>query len=310
MGDCLSCDEREIIPRDPDYDEENSSRASPRELQCEEIRRFLVKAQDDADIGKYFSKLNSYKIEELSSRICVMLNYAFKHQTLTPFEDVLHMHTTMGITEKDVEVFIDLLRDECFHIHARETSAQRKIFKRMKLLIVHGVRNKVRLSIGGQVVWGTLGKVKHFLPLVRRNPILKCQFVNVSEAQMDRMTEMLNNLLSTPNVKNETLVELGMRHKYLFISGVEFDTFIKLWVREHQKDVLFVTKAMPIIDQLRSHFVMTDERRVLDLCHIIKVSRVLGSWARKLEEREVRLLELSNMQRQHNKLMPNNHDWI
>jgi len=88
----------------------------------------------------------------------------------------------------------------------------------MKLLIVHGVRNKVRLSIGGKVVWGTLDKVKHFLPLVRRNPILKRQFDNMSEAQMERMIEMLNNLLSTPNVKNRTLVELGMRHKHLFWS--------------------------------------------------------------------------------------------
>merc|ERR1719233_1610025 len=157
------------------YDEENCSKAPPRELQCELISRFIVKAQNDADIGKYFNKLNSYKIEELSLRICVMLNYAFKHQTITPVEDVLHMHTTMGISEEDAEVFIDLLREEFFHLQSRETAAQKRILKRMKLLIVHCVRNKVRLSIGGKVVWGTLGKVKHFLPLVRSNPILKRQ---------------------------------------------------------------------------------------------------------------------------------------
>ena len=115
-----------------------------------------------------------------------------------------------------------------------------------------------------QVVWETLGKIKHFLPLVRRNPILIRQFDDVSEAQMERMIVMLNNMLSTPNVKNGTLVELGMRHKHLFISGVEFDTFIVLWIREHQKDVHFVTRALPIIDQLRIHFVMADERKVLE----------------------------------------------
>jgi len=120
------------------------------------------------------------------------------------------MHTTMGISEEDAEVFIDLLREECFHVQSRETAAQKRILKRMKLLIVHGVRNKVRLSIGGKVVWGTLGKVEHFLPLVRRNPILKCQFDYVSEAQMERMIEMLNTMLSTPNVKNGILVELGI----------------------------------------------------------------------------------------------------
>jgi len=77
MGDCLSSDAKEIIRIDPIYDEDNCSKAPPRELLCEQISRFLVMAQNDADIGKYFNKLNSYKIEELSLRICVMLNYAF-----------------------------------------------------------------------------------------------------------------------------------------------------------------------------------------------------------------------------------------
>jgi len=290
MGDCHSSDAKEIILIDPLYDGENCSKAPPRELQCEQISRFLVKAQNDADIRKYFAKFNSYKIEELSLRICVMLNYAFKHQTITPFEDVLHMHTTMGISEEDAEVFIDLLREECIHVQSRETAAQKRILKRMKLLIVHGVINKVCLSIGSKVVWGTLGKVEHFLPLVRRNPILKCQFDYVSEAQMERMIEMLNTMLSTPNVKNGILVELGIDINHIFISRVEFDTFIMLWIREHQKDVHFVTRALPIIDQLRSHFVMADERKVLDLCHMLKVSRVLCSWAKKLKECKMRSL--------------------
>jgi len=290
MGDCLSSDEKEILRIAPVYDETTGSKAPPQELLCEQISRCLAKAQNDVAIGKYFAKLNSFKIEELSLRICVMLNYAFKYETLTPFEDVLHMHTTMGISEEDVEIFIDQLREECFHMQSRETAAQKRIFKRMKLLIVHGVRNKVRLSIGGKVVWGSLGKVKHFFPMVRRNPILKRQFEDVSEAQMECMIEMLSTLLSTPNVKNGTLVELGMRHKHLFISGVEFDTFIMLWIREHQKDVHFVTRAMPIIDQLRSHFVMADERKVLDLCHMLKVSRVLCSWAKKFKECKMRSL--------------------
>jgi len=290
MGNSHSSDEKEPISIVPVYDDENCSKAPPRELRREQISRFLVKAQNDVDIGKYFTKLNSYKIEELSLRICVMLNYAFKYQTITPFEDVLHMHTTMGISKEDVEIFFDLLREECFHMQSRETAAQKRIFKRMKLLIVHGVRNKVRLSIGGKVVWGSLGKVNHFYSLVRRNPTLKRQFDDVSEAQMDCMIEMLSNLLSKPNVKSGTLLELGMRHNHLFISGVEFDIFILLWIREHQKDVHFVTRAMPIIDQLRSHFVMADERKVLDLCHMLKVSRVLCSWAKGFKECKMRSL--------------------
>jgi len=171
-------------------------------------------------------------------------------------------------------VFLDLLREECFHMQSRETAVQRRTFKHMKLFIVHGEKNKVRLSIGNVV---SLGKVKHFFPLVQRNRILKRLFITVSESQMDRMIGMLDKFLSTPYLKQETLVDLGVAHKHLYISGVEFGKFILLWIREHQKDVHFVTRAMPTIDKLRNHFVLADERKVLDFCHILKVIRVISS---------------------------------
>jgi len=289
MGDCFSHDEKDIIGVSHFSDVENCSRTPPR-LRSEQILRFLKSAQIDPVIGKYFRNLNDFKIEELSERICAMLNYAFKCQTITSFEDVLKMHTTMGISEMDVEVFLDLLREECFHMQSRETAVQKRIFKRMKLFIVHGVKNKVRLSIGGKVVWGSLGKVKHFFPLVQRNRILKRFFVNVSESQMDHMIGVLDNLLSAPCVKQETLVDLGETHNHLYISGVEFDKFIMLWIREHQKDVHFLTRAMPTIDKLRNHFVMADERKVLDFCHMLKISRVLSSRFQGFTEHKMRSL--------------------
>jgi len=293
MGDCLSSDEENFIHITPAVDEENSlKKIPPPELRSEQISRFLGKAQNDPDIGKYFTSLNSYKIEELSLRICVMLNYAFKNQTITPFEDVLKMHTTMGISDEDAEIFLDLLREECFHMETRETAVQKRMFKRIKAFIVQGGGSNVRLSIGGKVVWGSLGKVKHFFPLVQRNSILKRQFEDVNPGQMERMIEMIENLLSKPNIKKRTLLELGKRHKHRFISGIEFDTFIMLWIREHQKDVLFVTRAMPIIDQLRSHFVMAHERKVLDLCHMLKVSWVLSSWIKVKNFKEFKMRSL------------------
>jgi len=140
------------------------------------------------------------------------------------------------------------------------------------------------------VVWGSLGKVKHFFPLVQRNRILKRLFDTVSEAQMDRMIGVLNNLLSSPCVKNEILLDLGKAHKHLYISAVEFDKFIMLWIREHQKDVHFVTRAMPIIDKLRSYFVMADERKVLDFCHMLKASQVLSSKFQGVKEHKMKSL--------------------
>merc|ERR550534_1546673 len=185
---------------------------------------------------------------------------------------------------------LDLLREECFHMETRETAVQKRMFKRIKSFIVQGGGSKVRLSIGGKVVWGSLGKLTHFFPLVRRNSILKRQFEDVTPCQMERMTDMIENLLSAPDVKKGTLLELGKRHKHRFISGIEFDQFIMLWIREHQKDVHFVTRAMPIIDQLRSHFVMADERKVLDFCHMLNVSRVLSSRFKGFKVHKMRAL--------------------
>jgi len=104
------------------------------------------------------------------------------------------------------------------------------------------------------------------------------------------MIGMLDNLLSTPCVKQETKVDLGLAHKRLYISGVEFDEIIMLWIREHQKDVHFVTRAKPTIDKLRNHFVMADERKVLDFRHMLKVSRLLSSRFQGFKEHKIRSL--------------------
>jgi len=48
---------------------------------------------------------------------------------------------------------------------------------------------------------GDPGQRETFFPIGRRNSILKRQFQDVSPGQMERMTEMFDILLSTPNVK-------------------------------------------------------------------------------------------------------------
>jgi len=79
-------------------------------------------------------------------------------------------------------------------------------------------------------------------------------------------------------------------HISVFISlvlNVEFDEIIMLWIREHQKDVHFVTRAKPTIDKLRNHFVMADERKVLDFRHMLKVSRLLSSRFQGFKEHKI-----------------------
>lgn len=106
---------------------------------------------------------------------------------------------------------------------------------------------------------------------------------------MDAMVRMIGRVVN-PSTKVELLKEMGEKHSHLCISTTEYETFILLWLKEFQKDVLFVSRAMPIIDKLKGFVVMKHERKVLDICHMIMVNRVLGTRYRKYKERKLRSL--------------------
>jgi len=106
---------------------------------------------------------------------------------------------------------------------------------------------------------------------------------------MDSMADTISRIVK-PNANEETLKEMGRKHSHLYISTIEYETFIVLWLKEFQKDVHFVTGAMPIINQLKGFLVMKNEREVLDICHMIKVNHILGSRFRQHKEHNLRSL--------------------
>jgi hypothetical protein len=106
---------------------------------------------------------------------------------------------------------------------------------------------------------------------------------------MDAMVRMICCVVQ-PNTTEELLKEMGAKHCHLCITTTEYETFILLWLKEFQKDVLFVTEAMPIIDKLKGFMVMKHERKILDICHMIRVNQVLGIRYRKCKERNLRSL--------------------
>merc|ERR1719193_1492083 len=93
-----------------------------------------------------------------------------------------------------------------------------------------------------------------------------------------------------PNADEETLKELGTIHSQLYISTIEYETLIILWLKEFEKNVHYVTGAMPIINKLKGYLVMENETEVLDICHKLQVNHALGKWFRKYKEHKLRSL--------------------
>jgi len=230
-------------------------------------------------------------------RVSVMLHYAFKYDTIDPFVDVLKMHTTMGITEEEVNSFIDLLLKECYPNQSEWFPVQEKILEQIKLFILHGPKNTVRIS---PEEWGTLTEVPHFYRLISNHFLLTDLFEGITHNQMDKMLDMIGRVVKS-DAKLETLEEIRAKHKHLCISTIEYETFILVWLREFQKDVLFVTRAMPIIDKLKDFLVMEYEREVLDMCHMIKVNHVLGNRYTQYKEHDLRSLIAKTIQASKNK---------
>jgi len=163
---------------------------------------------------------------------------------------------------------------------------QEKILKGFKQFVIVGPGNIVRISMEE---WGTLTEVPHFYRIMKSHFLLKDLFQEFTHNQMDKMLNMISRKLK-PGTDEETLKEIGAIHSHLYISTIEYETFIVLWLKEFQKNVHFVTGAMPIINQLKGFLVMENETEVLDICHKLQVNHVLGKWFRKYKEHKLRSL--------------------
>jgi len=137
--------------------------------------------------------------------------------------------------------------------------------------------------------WGTLTQVPHFYRLIKSHFLLKDLFQEFTHNQMDNMVNLMSRYVK-PNADEETLKELGTIHSQLYISTIEYETFIILWLKEFQKNVHYVTGAMPIINKLKGYLVMENETEVLDICHKLQVNHVLGKRFRKYKEHKLRSL--------------------
>jgi len=114
MGKCLSISVKSIRHGENICGADLPDISPVQDRTYEDTAQFIRAAIANEFIGGRFKGFTDCRISDLSKRISVMLNYAFKYDTLTPFVDVLKMHTTMGITEEEVNSFIDLLLERCY----------------------------------------------------------------------------------------------------------------------------------------------------------------------------------------------------
>ena len=114
MGTCVSLSQGRLIPKEKDHGIAIQVQPQVQELTYERTAQFLRAAARNPVIGGHFEHFADSRISDVSKRISVMLNYAFKYGTTGPFMDVLRIHTTMGLTEKDCDAFQDLLLKECY----------------------------------------------------------------------------------------------------------------------------------------------------------------------------------------------------
>jgi len=149
-----------------------------------------------------------------------------------------------------------------------------------------GPGNTVRISMEK---WGMLTEVPHFYRLLKSHFLLKDLFQEFTHNQMDHMVSMMCRVVK-PSADEETLKQMGAIHRHLYISTIEYETFIILWLKEFQKNVHFVTGAMPIINKLKELLVMENETEVLDICHKLWVNHILGGRFRKYKEHKLRSL--------------------
>jgi len=114
MGKCLSLRHGSLIPQEKDGEITIQVQPQVQELTYGRTAQFLRAAASNPVICGHFEHFSDSRISDVSKRISVMLNYAFKYDTIAPFMDVLRIHTTMGLTERDCDAFKDLLLKECY----------------------------------------------------------------------------------------------------------------------------------------------------------------------------------------------------
>jgi len=251
MGACLNCNDGESKA----LIRVGVAKSNIPELNYDQVVRFLTKAKDDSIIGVRFQTIKPSRMLEIARRICTLLNYAFKHDTIRPFKDILYSHTMMKLTKEEVDRFFKLFIEEFYSVTMNPVSVQGRVLQRIKVSLLRG-------SVGN----ASPDDYVRFFQLARDNAILKDRFVCITPNMMNHITVQLSDILnSTATGRDEKLLEVAALHKRLRITAIEYDEFTSLFFKVFQKDNYFVTHATPIFGKLRNSMVLKNKNELMKM---------------------------------------------
>jgi len=182
------------------------------ELEYEAICRFLALVAKDPIVGHRFKDIVPNRVDEVATRMCTLLNQAFKYDKLYSPENDFCVEIMKGASEVEVDRFFDLFINECFS-NLDPSSVQARVLNSKKQSIIDVMLDPEN----------TL----YFYSCLRSDPVLENRFADVSMHTVDKMLSDFNRMLKS-GMDEKTVMNLANTLGGLYISGMEYDEFMKL----------------------------------------------------------------------------------
>jgi len=108
------------------------------ELDYERICHFLTLVAKDAILGHRFKDIVPDRVDEVATRMCTLLNQAFKYEKIySPVNDFC-VEIMKGASETEVDRFFDIFVNECFSGNLDPSSVQARVINSKKKSITNG----------------------------------------------------------------------------------------------------------------------------------------------------------------------------
>jgi len=232
-----------------------SANQTTRELNFDDVMRFLEKARTDPIIGHHFKDLKESRMTEIAERMLALLNYAFKYDRIYPFTSLFTIHSMMALKTEEVNAFFNLLMKEAFANELDLLPSHMRILNRMKSLILHGNMKAISDS-----------DVLQFESILKSNPILKERFKNINTKQTENIMKQFAKILHPGgmNAREELIQEVIDQHRLMWISADEYDEFTKVFL-ELYEDKDFLTEVAPVRKKMRESLIVSEPNYELQI---------------------------------------------
>jgi len=255
-----------------------STHRTKRELNLNDILRFLEKARIHPIIGHHFKDLRDARIRRIGERMLALLNYAFKYDRIYPFKSLFDIHSMMALHNDEVNAFFNLLMKEGFANGLDILPSQVRILNRMKTLILYGDKKVISYS-----------NVLQFKNVLQSNPILKERFKNIKTYQIEKILEQFTKILDPERVTEKLIEEVIAKHKLMWISAVEYGELTKVFLEMHY-DKDFLTEVAVVRKKLRDGMIVPEPNYAIQIERAFKKNDILAKRFSEVEPRNIKMI--------------------